>query len=270
MFGVDIVEKSYFKRVLSMCSKGELIYWWILRALMIGGIVYRLINIDPKLGYYQPLQMSANLVGMFAFEICQMFPKKTYPRLFPSYFQNFTIIGFFLASFGGAFLNFYYLIPAYDKILHAYGCVEATIIGYELITAMQIRDKKTCPANIAALAAFGFAFIMANGWELFEFVYDQWFGGDAQHWNYYRALEEAAENNQKLFWLIPLDNFSEEDRILRFAIMDTMGDMILNVIGAVPTYIALRIRPYHHMGKNNVNKMIEEELAKTAKETVNV
>ena len=52
--------------------------------------------------------------------------------------------------------------------------------------------------------------------------------------------------------------------------MDTMGDMILNVIGAVPTYIALRIRPYHHMGKNNVNKMIEEELAKTAKETVNV
>ena len=84
---------------------------------------------------------------------------------------------------------------------------------------------------------------MANGWELFEFVYDQWFGGDAQHWNYYRALEEAAENNQKLFWLIPLDNFSEEDRILRFAIMDTMGDMILNVIGAVPTFRFAILQP---------------------------
>lgn len=264
MAKVQVIVKDYFKRVLAGCSKAELIFWWVLRLLMIGGIIYKLIYVDPKLGMYQPIQMTANLVGMFAYEITQMFPARRFPRYLPSYFQNFTIIGFFLASFGGAFLNFYYIIPAYDKILHAYGCVEAVIIGYEMVTSMQLRDKKICPANIAVFAAFGMAFIMASGWELFEFTYDQWFGGDAQHWSL--ALAEAeAGGRENLFQLIPLDDARFEQR---FPLMDTMGDMILNVIGAVPTYIALRIRPYHHMGKNNINKKIEEELANSDKEPV--
>ena len=35
-------------------------------------------------------------------------------------------------------------------------------------------------------------------------------------------------------------------------------------------YLFLRFRPYRHMGPNNINKMIEEELAKTTKETAAV
>ena len=105
--------KDYFKRVYKDVSKVELAYWWLLRLLMIGGIVYRLIKPDG-LGMYQPMQMSANLVGMFAFEICQMFPAKTFPRYFSHKFQNFSIMSFFLASFGGAFLYFYYIVPGYD------------------------------------------------------------------------------------------------------------------------------------------------------------
>ena len=155
--------KGYFKRVLGMCKTWELVYWWILRLLMLGGIILRLVDAD-KLGIYQPLQMTANLVGMFAFEICQAFPKNTFPRYFPAYFQNITILGFFLASFGGAFLNFYYIIPAYDKILHLFGCMEAVFISYELICAMQLRDKNIVPARIASLTAFGLAFVFAAGW----------------------------------------------------------------------------------------------------------
>ena len=64
--------KDYFKRVYKGVSKIELAYWWILRVLMIGGIGYSLFKMDS----YQPAQMAANLVGMFAYEICQMFPRK--------------------------------------------------------------------------------------------------------------------------------------------------------------------------------------------------
>ena len=71
--------KGYFKRVLSMCKPWELVYWWTLRILMIGGIILRLVEAD-ELGMYQPMQMAANLLGMFAFEICQAFPAKTFPR----------------------------------------------------------------------------------------------------------------------------------------------------------------------------------------------
>ena len=257
--------KGYFKRVLGMCKKSELIFWWILRILMIGGIILRLVESD-ELGMYQPMQMAANLVGMFAFEICQAFPEKTFPRYLPAYFQNITIIGFFLASFGGAFLNFYYIIPAYDKILHLFGCMEAVFICYELLCAMQLRDKKVIPHRYITLAAFGLAFVFAAGWELFEFSFDQWFGGDAQHWNLELAIKEAG-SREDIFMLIPLDAERFE---ARFAIMDTMGDAILNAIGAVAMYIILRYKPYRHMGKNNINKIIEEELANNAKEETTI
>ncbi len=257
--------KGYFKRVRSMCKTWELVYWWVLRLLMIGGIILRLVEAD-ELGMYQPMQMMANLVGMFAFEICQAFPKNTFPRYFSAYFQNITVLGFFLASFGGAFLNFYYIIPAYDKVLHLFGCMEAVFISYELICAMQLRDKMICPPRIAALAAFGVAFVFAAGWELFEFSFDQWFGGDAQHWNLELAIKEAG-SREDIFMLIPLDDERFE---ARFALMDTMGDAILNAIGAVAMYIILRIKPYRHMGDNNINKIIEEELAKNTKEVASV
>ena len=259
------MEKGYFKRILSMVKPRDLVYWWTLRLLMIGGIILRLVESD-ELGMYQPMQMAANLVGMFAFEICQAFPKGSFPRNLPAYFQHITILGFFLASFGGAFLNFYYIVPAYDKILHMFGCAEAVFISYELVTAMQIRDKHVCPPKILTLTAFGMAFIFAAGWELFEFSFDQWFGGDAQHWSLELAIQEAG-SKEDIFMLIPLDAERFE---ARFAIMDTMGDAILNALGAIPMYLILRKWPYKHMGKNNVNKMIEEELAKNTKETANV
>ena len=254
--------KGYFKRVLSMCKPWELVYWWALRLLMIGGIILRLVEAD-ELGMYQPMQMAANLLGMFAFEICQAFPAKTFPRYFSAYFQNITILGFFLASFGGAFLNFYYIIPGYDKALHLFGCMEAVFISYELVCAMQLRDKVKVPAKYVTLAAFGIAFVFAAGWELFEFSFDQWFGGDAQHWSLELAIKEAG-GLENLFMLIPL----EPERLeARFAIMDTMEDAICNAIGAVIMYLILRKKPYRHMGKNNINKMIEEELAKNTKES---
>ena len=48
--------------------------------------------------------------------------------------------------------------------------------------------------------------------------------------------------------------------------MDTMTDIVFNTLGAVPFYIILKIAPYHHKGKNNVNEMFapkdaEKELA---------
>ena len=252
--------KKYFQRVYKNVSKAELIYWWVLRILMIGGMIYSIF--DKTMDSYQPAQMAANLVGMFSYEICQMFPEKTFPRFFSHKFQNLSILTFFLASFGGAFLNFYYSLPGYDKALHAFGCGVGVYVGYECICAMQLRDKKICPSGIAAIAAMGLAFAVASGWEIFEFSFDQWFGGDAQHWDLQKAAEEAG-GVDKVFMLIPL----EPERLeARFAIMDTMADTICNTIGAVVMYIFLKINPYRHKGVNNINKIIEEELVKNTKE----
>lgn len=244
--------KGYVKNILNSCSKIELIYWWILRGLMIFGIVKSLVFGDEYLGSSQPLQMTANLVGMFAYEIIQLFPKNNRLRFFSPYFQNITCLGFFLGSFCGAFLNWYYIVPGFDKALHALGTAQAVFIGYEYVAATQKKFKATCPVAIATLCALSMGFILSTAWELFEFTYDQFFGGDAQHWSYANALASMGGDPSKVFNLF--DPLCPE----RFALMDTMGDIVMNFCGAIPMYIILCIRPYLHRGKRDVNAWVLE------------
>lgn len=253
--------KQYVSNILKNCSKVELVYWWILRILMIYGIIKSLLFGDEYLGSSQPLQMAANLVGMFAYEIIQLLPKKNRLRFFSPYFQNITCLGFFLGSFCGAYLNWYYVVPGFDKALHAFGTAEAVFIGYEYVVATQKKTKTTCSVAIATLTALGMGFVLSTAWELFEFTYDQFFGGDAQHWSYANALASVGGDPDKIFNL-----FDPRDPS-RFALMDTMGDIVMNFCGAIPMYIALCIKPYLHKGKRDVNKEVEDML-KAEKETV--
>lgn len=200
---------------MSSAKKWEFIVWWIFRLIMIGAMVSLLFTNPPSdLPKTQmALQLFANLVGMFAWEIIQALPEKNCLRQLPSYCQTVASVGLLLASFGGAFLNFYYSIFMWDKILHL-------------------------------LCALGFSFFISTCWELFEFSFDQIAGGDSQHWSY--ELAKAANNTRTFFK--PRDP-------ARFALMDTMTDIVFNTLGAVPFYIILKIAPYHHKGKNNVNEM---------------
>ena len=74
--------------------------------------------------------------------------------------------------------------------------------------------------------------------------------GDAQHWCW--ALAEGTPKAATLF---------DPKYTERWPIMDTMGDIVLNSIGAIVAWIFLKINPYHHKGKNDMNKIILEELA---------
>lgn len=115
--------KNYFSRLMSSAKKWEFIVWWIFRLIMIGAMVSLLFTNPPSdLPKTQmALQLFANLVGMFAWEIIQALPEKNCLRQLPSYCQTVASVGLLLASFGGAFLNFYYSIFMWDKILHLLG-----------------------------------------------------------------------------------------------------------------------------------------------------
>ena len=256
--------KGYFKRIFSEVKVWELVFWWILRAAMIFAFIHTAFfnAAEGYKGSNPPIQILANLVGMFAYEIIQFFPVESRFRSFSPFFQNITALGFFLGSFGGAYLNLYYTLPMYDKILHAFGTAEAVYIGYEYICATQLKLKKTAPHQIVNLGALGFGFILSSAWELFEFTYDQFFGGDAQHWNYQAALESAGGDSAKIFNFIPLTADMMEKG--RFALMDTMGDIILNFIGGLLMYAVLVVYPYRHRGENDVNRKIELENASAA------
>lgn len=249
--------KSYIKRIRSNCKLWELCFWWVFRALMIFALIKGFFK-EP-FDITDPLQVSANLAGMFAWEIFQALPKKNLFRNIPSYVQDFSVIMLFAASFCGKFLNFYYDVGWWDSAMHTIGGGAGVVLGYEIVSAMQKRDKKASSLSIILLCAFGFSFIVSTGWELFEFTFDQVACagggiGDAQHWSF--AL---AQGTPKESTLIPAI-YSE-----RWPIMDTMIDIVLNTIGAVAVYIALKIRPYHHTGKNDINALYAAPEKETAK-----
>lgn len=280
---------DYFKTITSKPKKWELIYWWILRATMIFAMVDAAFGLgrygfglEESTNIQQVLQTFANFVGMFAWEICMLFSKKKWPHYIPPHFQDGLILLLWLASFGGAYINFYYSVNSYDYIMHAALGAYAVIIGYELCTAMQKRDKKQADLSVILLCSFGFSFIVGTGWELFEFTFDQVAGGDSQHWSQSLALWAADTfDNPGLAkpWIFNpasyaprlkeitdgtvLYSSAQEVYNARYAVIDTMEDIIFNTLGAVAAYIFLKIKPYWHKGKNDVNAMFADE-----KETV--
>lgn len=285
--------KDYFYRISHGCKKWELVYWWILRATMIFAMVDAAVGlgrfgfgIEEAVNIQQVLQTFANLVGMFAWEICLLFSKKRWPRYVTPLFQDGLILLLWLASFGGAYINFYYSVNSYDYIMHAALGFWAVIIGYEIATSMQKRDKTVTDVPVMLLCAFGFSFVVGTGWELFEFTFDQVAGGDSQHWSQSLAVWAAEKyNNPGLAkpWIFDptsyaprlketmdgtlLYNSVEEVYNARYAVIDTMEDIIFNTVGAVAAYIFLRIKPYNHKGKKDVNKEFEVKTEK--RETVN-
>lgn len=245
--------KEYFERIRSNTKTWELVYWWVLRALMIFAFIKGIIGmINGTNDISDPLQVFANFVAMFAWEIFMLMPKKTMFRNFPSLVQDGLILMIFAASFCGKFMNFYYDVRWWDSGMHLLSGGLCVLAGYEVVIAMQRRDKMTISVPIALLCALGFSFFVSTCWELFEFTADQVMCnsstgavGDAQHW-----CRWLAEDTPKIATLF--DPKYEE----RWPIMDTMGDIVLNSIGAFVAWIVLKIFPYHHKGKNDVNKQI--------------
>lgn len=263
--------KNYFKRLFKNAKPWEIVWWWLFRAALIFGIFDSLFGFTPNGG--DPMmvkQMAANLVGMFAWEICQATSEKNFMRYLPSYIQDISVIGFFMASFCGAYLDLYYSFRFYDLIFHIFGGAAGALFGYEALVAMQHRDKIKAHVPFVIIAAFGFSFICGNVWEIVEFILDQYFGSDAQHWSISAATEAAATyGNDFLAKPHIFDHVApagvkalgEQAAAVyeyRWALMDTMEDIICNTVGGAIVYAVLLVWPYHHKGKNNVNDLYND------------
>ncbi len=243
--------KEYISRLKEGCPKRRFIFWWIFRALMIYAFIAGFFK-EP-FDITDPLQVGANFICMFVWEIFMLFPKKSVFRYIPSVVQSFLIVGIFAASFGGKFLNLYYDFRWWDVILHFIGGAACVFFGYEISAAIQKKEKATAPLSLILLCSVGFSFFAATCWELFEFGFDQiaCMGGgigDAQHWSL--ELAQGTPKMQTLFDPVYPD---------RWPIMDTMADIVLNSVGALVSFIYIKINPYRHKGKNDITPLLKEE-----------
>ncbi|HCC6711887.1 TPA: hypothetical protein LP163_000404 [Enterococcus faecium] len=117
----------------------------------------------------------------------------------------------FISVFLGTGMHLISIISFWDKILHAVSPMVLTALGYGLIGYL-MKDAEISKTSPWLFLLFGFAFAGLCGvfWEFWEFLCDQFLGMN---------LQRFAASDGTLF-------------VGRAALMDTMGDLLTNTIGA--------------------------------------
>ncbi len=223
--------KNFFKSEAqerrNSLTKAEYACWWILRALLVFGIFYRIKTEGVDV---QILIISLNLLASFTITLARILlrPIKIMRRL-PFRAQTWLDIVIFFASFLGQAMGMNWRITSYDKILHVMAGFVAILIGSEIIS-MFIKPTDKVSVGIRTFSATGFSYIAIVVWEVYEFFVDYyWPGSSNQAYN-------ISPDRDPFFFVIFGNGAQNENQ---WAVFDTNVDMLCAIVGSIPAIILL-------------------------------
>lgn len=192
-------------------KKEQLFFYFVLvfGFFTLGVNIYRIFTAKNSTHFMVlGLETVAGIALIFLPIIFTKLTKLEFPTMVRLYYWFFLWIAVFL----GTGLRFIGMIPFWDKILHAVSPMLLVAVGYALIGYF-LRDTDFTKISPWLFLVFGFAFAGLCGvfWEFWECLCDQLFDMNLQRY--------LHENGQPF--------------IGRAALMDTMGDLIVNTIGAL-------------------------------------
>lgn len=132
----------------------------------------------------------------------------------------------YAAIYLGEVRNFYYHIPHWDTILHTFSGGMLGTLGFSVIALLNKTDRVPINLSPVFVAIFAFCFAVTLGalWEIYEFTFDGILGLNMQKF--------ADKDGMQL--------------VGRAALMDTMKDIIVDVVGAALVscmgYISLKYK----------------------------
>lgn len=136
----------------------------------------------------------------------------------PNNMEIMYFIFLYCAIYLGEVRNFYYLIPNWDTILHAFSGAMLGALGFSLVSFLNDSEHTRIDLSPFFVALFAFCFALASGtvWEIYEFLAD----------------EILATNMQKYILA--------DGTILvgHAALMDTMEDFIVDSLSSLAVTIA--------------------------------
>jgi len=241
--------KGFLRRLKYNCPAHTYAFWWVIRLAMVGLFIKSLFD-EP----FKPVisvEILMNLGVMFVWELCMLMPKWTVFQYIQPLMQTAIIVVDFIAVITAYLFNFYYEVRLWDSFLHFCCGFGMVFLGYEFACALIKKEKKTAALPMIILASVGFSFMCSTWWEIFEFSGDHLIGivtgelANSQFWDYERLI--GTDKIKTIFEYMDLG---------RYPIMDTMGDMFLNVSGAVLGAVALKIYPYRHKGRFRLDFVI--------------
>lgn len=131
----------------------------------------------------------------------------------PNYMEVLYFIFLYCAIYLGEVRNFYFLIPYWDTILHAFSGAMLGAMGFTLISILNNSQQVKMHLSPLFVSLFAFCFALAAGaiWEIYEFTFDGLLSLNMQKY----ALEDGT--------LL----------VGREALRDTMKDIIVDAVSAL-------------------------------------
>ena len=221
--------RSELESLKNDITKSEYILWWVLRILMIGGIIYKYKELGPE---YSPtvLNLVLNLFSSFAVTLIRLIlvPKRIICKL-PYRVQSYIDILVFFASFCGHALNTIGNVREWDKLMHLLTGALFVFIGNELIKMFMRPGDKISP-SLRAFTAFGFSNIAIVVWEIFEFFVDYYWPGSTNQG--YNCRLDPESVFVKIFGMGAQNEY-------QWAVVDTCVDMTYAFITSIIASILL-------------------------------
>ncbi|HCJ59111.1 MAG TPA: hypothetical protein DHV55_18510 [Clostridiaceae bacterium] len=136
----------------------------------------------------------------------------------PNNMEVLYFIFLYCAIYLGEVRNFYYIIPFWDTILHAFSGAMLGALGFALVSILNDYESTRFHLSPFFIALFAFCFALTAGaiWEIYEYLIDGIFGLNMQKF----ALEDGT-------LLIGHE-----------ALSDTMKDIIVDAVSALIISVA--------------------------------
>ena len=167
-------------------------------------------HIGGKMKSDYVLMLVQCVLGLVAWMLPSFLARRKWMHL-PDSFLTMYFIFLYCAIYLGEVRNFYYDIPHWDTILHAFSGAMLGVLGFTILTLLNshVTSLKLSPVFVA-LFAFSFAVAFGVVWEIYEFVIDSTMKLNMQKYMFESGVEKIG----------------------RAALMDTMKDLIVDVMSA--------------------------------------
>lgn len=236
---MKIGEYARYLRDSYRASKGTFIFYTVLRILVLLTMVRCLIH-----GNFQSAMLC--LLSLVLFLIPALLQDKMRLTI-PPVFQAI-IFGFiFAAEILGEVNHYYVRIPGWDTMLHTMNGFLCAAVGFSLIYLLN-RGSKNINLSPFYLTVVAFCFSMTVGvlWEFFEFSMDQFFFLDMQKDFIVKEFGSVTLDPAQMGTPIHVKDITDtvihtasgttytvDGGYLDIGILDTMKDLLVNLVGAV-------------------------------------
>ncbi|MDP4151998.1 MAG: hypothetical protein Q8865_00965 [Bacillota bacterium] len=145
----------------------------------------------------------------------------------PNYMYILYFVFLFCAIYLGEVREFYYLVPQWDNILHAFSGAMLGALGFTLVSILNDAERVKIQLSPFFVALFAFCFALAAGavWEIYEYTFDGLLSVNMQKY--------ALENGTQL--------------VGRAALADTMTDLIVDASSS----LIISVLGFFSIRKNN-------------------